>query len=47
MPGLVPGIHAFLRSKAWMAGTGPAMTEEKKGKNRMPESIADILRNPV
>jgi hypothetical protein len=31
MPGLVPGIHAFLRrhfpSKAWMAGTSPAMTE--------------------
>jgi hypothetical protein len=30
MPGLVPGIHAFLRSrttsKAWMAGTSPAMT---------------------
>jgi hypothetical protein len=31
MPGLVPGIHAFLseirRSKTWMAGTSPAMTE--------------------
>jgi hypothetical protein len=29
MPGLVPGIHIFCcaRSKAWMAGTGPAMTE--------------------
>jgi hypothetical protein len=28
MPGLVPGIHAFLTqiSKAWMAGTSPAMT---------------------
>ena len=26
MPGLVPGIHAFLRIKAWMAGTSPAMT---------------------
>jgi hypothetical protein len=30
MPGLVPGTHAFLSSrsegKAWMAGTGPAMT---------------------
>jgi hypothetical protein len=29
MPGLVPGIHAFLiadAAKAWMAGTSPAMT---------------------
>ena len=29
MPGLVPGIHVFLaKSKAWMAGTSPAMTTE-------------------
>jgi DNA ligase-associated metallophosphoesterase len=28
MPGLVPGIHVSAsRSKAWMAGTSPAMTE--------------------
>jgi hypothetical protein len=27
MPGLVPGIHVFLAvTKAWMAGTSPAMT---------------------
>jgi hypothetical protein len=28
MPGLVPGIHAFLpaQGKTWMAGTSPAMT---------------------
>jgi hypothetical protein len=30
MPGLVPGIHAFLGrqqlNKTWMAGTSPAMT---------------------
>jgi hypothetical protein len=26
MPGLVPGIHAFLCCKTWMAGTSPAMT---------------------
>jgi len=26
MPGFMPGIHAFLCSKAWMAGTSPAMT---------------------
>jgi len=31
MPGLVPGIHAFLAlpSKTWMAGTSPAMTVER------------------
>jgi hypothetical protein len=31
MPGLVPGIHVFLLSranKAWMAGSSPAMTRE-------------------
>jgi hypothetical protein len=30
MPGLVPGIHDFLSSKSrtWMAGTSPAMTEK-------------------
>jgi len=29
MPGLVPGIHVFLRngSNSWMAGTRPAMTK--------------------
>jgi hypothetical protein len=29
MPGLVPGIHVLLSwtTKAWMAGTSPAMTE--------------------
>jgi len=26
MPGLVPGIHVFTVTKAWMAGTSPAMT---------------------
>ena len=27
VPGLVPGIHAFLcDAKTWMAGTSPAMT---------------------
>jgi hypothetical protein len=28
MPGLVPGIHVFVRfpSKTWLAGTSPAMT---------------------
>jgi hypothetical protein len=33
MPGLVPGIHAFLVAKTWMAGTSPAMTAESKNKN--------------
>src|SRR5215510_16081775 len=35
MPGLVPGIHAFLSSahcdKTWMAGTSPAMTSLPPG----------------
>ena len=26
MPALVAGIHAFCATKAWMAGTSPAMT---------------------
>ena len=30
MPGLVPGIHVFLRlSKTWMAGPSPAMTSSQ------------------
>jgi hypothetical protein len=30
MPGLDPGIHAFLSFvKTWMAGTSPAMTKAK------------------
>jgi hypothetical protein len=31
MPGRVPGIHVVLSmsSKAWMAGTSPAMTESE------------------
>jgi hypothetical protein len=31
MPGLVPGIHVFKldEDKTWMAGTSPAMAEEK------------------
>jgi 4-diphosphocytidyl-2-C-methyl-D-erythritol kinase len=28
MPGLVPGIHALAKKKAWMAGTSPAMTSK-------------------
>jgi len=27
MPGLVPGIHVLAARNTWMAGTGPAMTE--------------------
>jgi hypothetical protein len=30
MPGLVPGIHVFVYSKAWMAGTSPAMTKSNQ-----------------
>src|SRR5665213_1896133 len=30
MPGLVPGIHVLLfLPKSWMAGTSPAMTEDR------------------
>ncbi|MFK4510521.1 hypothetical protein ABIF81_005699 [Bradyrhizobium daqingense] len=30
MPGLVPGIHVLCAgSKAWMAGTSPAMTVKR------------------
>jgi hypothetical protein len=30
MPGLVPGIHVLMTGKTWMAGTSPAMTNEKQ-----------------
>jgi hypothetical protein len=33
MPGLDPGIHAFLflgAAKTWMAGSSPAMTKRKE-----------------
>jgi hypothetical protein len=39
MPGLVPGIHAFLVAKTWMAGTSPAMTNQTK--------ILHIFRGPI
>jgi alkylation response protein AidB-like acyl-CoA dehydrogenase len=33
MPGLVPGLHAFVRFiAAWLAGTSPAMTQESRGR---------------
>jgi hypothetical protein len=37
MPGLVPGIHAFLleANKAWMAGTSPAMTNAGYERDRI------------
>jgi glutaconate CoA-transferase subunit B len=40
MPGLLPGIHVFLRIKAWMAGTSPAMT---KNGFRDEELLADVI----
>ena len=42
MPGFMPGIHAFFltpESKAWMAGTSPAMT----GAHFMPYITLMIL----
>src|SRR2546429_3463587 len=42
MPGLVPGIHVFLcMAKTWMAGTSPAMTEERE--YREEELLADAI----
>jgi hypothetical protein len=44
MPALVAGIHALIsESKAWMAGTSPAMTINyftgaASGKNRSPNT---------
>jgi hypothetical protein len=26
MPGFMPGIHVFIATKTWIAGTSPAMT---------------------
>jgi hypothetical protein len=38
MPGLVPGIHAFLLgAKAWMAGTSLAMTALNAGGGLTPQ----------
>src|SRR5450631_3568269 len=40
MPGLVPGIHAFVQlSKTWMAGTSPAMTNVGNATGAMAESV--------
>jgi hypothetical protein len=42
MPGLVPGIHVFAtdkKSKAWMAGTSPAMTAERSGNPDLPSRL--------
>ena len=41
MPGLVPGIHAFLTSasKTWMAGTSPAMTIVGMVKAKTPPGL--------
>jgi cysteine synthase A len=42
MPGLVPGIHAFLSdAKTWMAGTSPAMT--MKNRERQMAKFDSIL----
>ena len=35
MAGLVPAIHAFLQSKAWMPGTRPGMTNEMPRESTM------------
>jgi hypothetical protein len=46
MPGLVPGIHVFLLSRAnnaWMAGSSPAMTRE----SAVPNQHAFLFRDPA
>jgi glutaconate CoA-transferase subunit B len=45
MPGFMPGIHAFLVAKAWMAGTSPAMTTERSFRNEelLAAVIADLI----
>jgi glutaconate CoA-transferase subunit B len=47
MPGLVPGIHAFLaaESKTWMAGTSPAMTNESSFRDEelLAAVVADLI----
>src|ERR1700749_1983056 len=48
MPGLDPGIHAFLcAAKTWMAGTSPAMTEVVARAIAPPStvSIAGVVRS--
>jgi len=52
MPGLVPGIHALVTAKSWMAGTSPAMTMWIDAANPMPERVTHPLlrflaRTPV
>jgi protein-S-isoprenylcysteine O-methyltransferase Ste14 len=52
MPGLVPGIHASVTAKSWMAGTSPAMTMWIDAANPMPERVTHPLlrflaRTPV
>src|SRR5260370_7045910 len=45
MPGVVPGIHVFLwctdKSKTWMAGSSPAMTDNCVASR--PRQIEDAL----
>jgi hypothetical protein len=52
MPGLVPGIHVFLfylfSKQTWMAGTSPAMTENRcpRGRRYPAASLASAGRLP-
>jgi hypothetical protein len=47
MPGLVPGIHVFLllSSKTWMAGTSPAMTNDRSFRDE--ESLAPVVSEMI
>jgi NAD(P)-dependent dehydrogenase (short-subunit alcohol dehydrogenase family) len=47
MPGLVPGIHAFLCAKAWMAGTSPATTLRMQCPIASNNMSQDFLKDPL
>jgi phosphoribosylformylglycinamidine synthase PurS subunit len=49
MPGLVPGIHVFylrVASKAWMAGTSPAMTNGFAMRARVTVTLKSGILDP-
>jgi hypothetical protein len=46
MPALVAGIHAWRQSKAWMAGTSPAMTTVDSVQVEQPAKTTKALAFP-
>ena len=43
---LMPGIHALLAAKTWMAGTSPAMTKQKPMSRQTQQTVIDFLARP-